>query len=182
MTIFVAQFMIDNVLRLLTNIYYSSQSAREWWNNMRMAKINSATSCVFGNLSFLLKVLGLTDISFDVTRKDQSDIPRDDSDRKKDAANVGRFTFDESPMFVPGATFLFVHLTALATSLFGDTSSVGFGEFLCSVWMVLCFWPFVRGLFAKGKYGSPSSTILKSACFALISVQLCRKINFEWLI
>ena len=173
MAIFVAQFLINNGLSVLMHIH-RTQSAREWWNKVRMAKISSATSKLFGNLSFLLKLLGISDISFDVTRKDQSDIPPDDSDRKEDAANVGRFTFDASPMFVPGTTFLFLHLTALATGLFGDTSNVGFGEILCSVLMVLCFWPFVRGLVGKGKYGIPSSTILKSASFVLIIVQLCK--------
>ncbi|EXB37859.1 Cellulose synthase-like protein H1 [Morus notabilis] len=154
-------------------------SARAWWNNQRMARIHSATSILFGVLSFLFELLGISEVVFEVTKKDQSDNSSDhdqDTNHKDDTSNnnVGRFTFDESPMFIPVTTFLFVHLTALALSLFGQHDEVGLGEFLSSVWTVLCFWPFVRVLFGKGKYGIPSSIVLKSAGFALIFVQLYR--------
>lgn len=178
MAILVARFLIQNLQSLRFFLRYGL-SARAWWNNQRTARIHSATSILFGVLSFLFELLGISEVGFEVTHKDQSDNSSDhdqDTNHKDDTSNnnVGRFTFDESPMFIPVTTFLFVHLTALALGLFGQHDEVGLGEFLSSVWTVLCFWPFVRGLFGKGKYGIPSSIVLKSAGFALIFVQLCR--------
>ncbi|GMN33198.1 hypothetical protein TIFTF001_044765 [Ficus carica] len=117
---------------------------------------------------------GNTEVAFEVTPKDSDDDHKDHDDASKNNAN--RFTFDESPIFIPGTTFLFVHLTALALSLFGhEHDKVGVGEYLYSVLMVLFFWPFVRELFGKGKYGIPLSVVLKSAGFAFILVHLCSK-------
>lgn len=172
--IFVARFLIQNLQDLC--IYHQcGQSVRAWWNNLRMAKINAATSMLFGFISFVLKLLGISNIVFEVTQK-ESDDSSDAADDNKDneAANAGRFTFDDSPLFVPAMTLLFVQFTALGFSLLDRTGlGLGFGEYLSSVWVVMCFWPFVRGVFGKGKYGIPLSTLLKSASFAFIFVHLC---------
>ena len=63
-------------------------------------------------------------------------------------AEAGRFTFNESPIFVPGTTILVVHLTALVVSLLKlqpplalDGYGLGLGEVFCSVYLVLSFWP-----------------------------------------
>ncbi|EXB37861.1 Cellulose synthase-like protein H1 [Morus notabilis] len=176
MLILVARFLFQN-LQQLCFFLRCGFSVRAWWNNVRTAKITSATATVFGVFSFLFKLVGISDVVFEVTQKDQSDNSSDEHSNHKDGTskNVGRFTFDESPMFIAGTTFLFVHLAALTLSLFGQHDEVGLGEFLSSVWTVLCFWPFVRGLFGKGKYGIPSSIVLKSAGFALFFVHLCRR-------
>lgn len=179
MVLLVARLLIQHLQSLRFNLQ-CGLSVRVWWNGLRIAKIYSATSFLFGFLCFLLKFVGISEVTFEVTRKDQPDFCDDqDSDDRKDhdvsKNNVGRFTFDESPMFIPGTIFLFVHLTALALSLFGhEHDKVGVGEYFYSVLMVLCFWPFVRGLFGKGKYGIPSSVVLKAAGFAFIFVHLCR--------
>ncbi|PON35109.1 Cellulose synthase [Parasponia andersonii] len=179
MVLFVAQCLIQN-LQILRSYHRCGQSVCAWWNNTRMGKINAATSMLFGVVSFVLNLVGISDIVFEVTHKESanSSTSTDATDNNKDnmAVNTGRFTFDKSPIFVPPTTLLFVQLTALGLSLLeGARDRVGLGEYLSSVWVVMCFWPFVRGLFGKGKYGIPLSTLLKSAVFALIFVHLCRQ-------
>ncbi|XVE78449.1 hypothetical protein DITRI_Ditri13aG0146100 [Diplodiscus trichospermus] len=145
-------------------------SIRSWWNNPRMGRITATSAYLFGLLSVILKLLGLADTVFDITRKDQSS-DGDDTD------NVTKFTFNGSAIFVPGTTLMLVHLIALLAlssrlpiSLVHGAHGVGIGEVFCSLWVVLCFWPFLKGLFEKGKYGIPSSTIVKSAALAFAFV------------
>ncbi|RVW97431.1 Cellulose synthase-like protein B3 [Vitis vinifera] len=117
--------------------------------------------------SVILKLLGLSETVFEVTKKDQSTTPGEGSDN-----DAGRFTFDGSLIFVPATTLLLVHLMALFTALLGLFDHVGIesriGEIICSVWVVLCFSPFLEGLFGKGKYGIPTSSISKSVALALL--------------
>ena len=138
-----------------------------------MSRINTVNAWLFGFLSVILKLLGISERVFEVTQKDQS---RDDASD----AEAGRFTFNESPIFLPGTTILVVHLTALVVSLLKlkpparDGHGSGLGEVFCSVYLVLCFWPFLKGLFGKGKHGIPLSTICKSAALVLLFLHLCR--------
>ncbi|XP_059452775.1 cellulose synthase-like protein H1 [Corylus avellana] len=171
--VLVAVFVIYN-LYTLSEYLRTGQSIRAWWNNQRMARIISMNACFFGFLSVMFKLLGISETVFEVTKKDQSsDVANDD--------NAGRFTFDESPIFVPGTTILLLHLTALIAIFFKlqppahDGHGSGLGEVLCSVWLVLCFWPFLKGLFGKGKHGIPMSTIFKSVALTLLFLHLCRK-------
>jgi hypothetical protein len=139
-----------------------------------MARITTMTAWFFGFLSVVLKLLGISETVFEVTEKDQSSDSTNDND-------AGRFTFDKSPVFVPGTTIFLVHLTALIVSLLKlqpiahDGHGSGPGEVLCSVWLLLCFWPFLKGLFGKGKHGIPISTICKSAALAIVFLHLCRR-------
>ena len=171
--VLVALFIIYN-LYTLSEYLRTGQSIRAWWNNQRMARITTMNAWFFGFLSVLLKFLGILENVFEVTKKDQSSDASNDDD-------AGRFTFNESPIFVPGTTILLLHLIALVVSLLNlqppanDRHGSGLGEVLCSVWLVLCFWPFLKGLFGKGKHGIPISTICKSAALALLFLHLCRK-------
>jgi uncharacterized membrane protein YhaH (DUF805 family) len=142
-----------------------------------MARITTMTAWFFGLLSVMLKLLGISETVFEVTKKDQSSDSTNDDD-------AGRFTFDESPIFVPGTTILLLHLIALVVSLWKlmqrpthDVHGSGLGEVLCSVWLVLCFWPFLKGLFGRGMHGIPISTIGKSAALALLFMHFCRRIT-----
>ncbi|KAL4620098.1 hypothetical protein ACB092_06G128900 [Castanea dentata] len=174
-------FYIAIVVFVIYHLYTLSEylraglSVRSWWNNQRMARITTMTAWFFGFLSVILKLLRISETVFEITKKDKSTSSNGAHD-----VDAGRFTFDESPIFVPGTTILMVHLTALVVSLLNlqppahDGLGSGLGEVLCSVWLVLCFWPFFKGLFGKGKHGIPLSTICKSAALVLLFLHLCR--------
>ncbi|XP_028122995.1 cellulose synthase-like protein H1 [Camellia sinensis] len=139
-----------------------------------MLRVTAMSAWLLGTFSVILKLLGLSDTVFEVTQKDQS-TGNDDNE-----ANAGRFTFDESPIFIPGTTVLLVNLTALAVRLLGfrlvasSGDGSGVGEVMCSVYVVLCFWSYLKGLFGKGKYRIPLSTIFKSGALVLLFVHLCK--------
>ena len=123
------------------------------------------------------KLLGISETVFEVTKKDQSTSTTDHDDVD---ANTGRLTFDESPVFVPVTALLLVQLIALAIAFLGlqppphGGHSSGVLEVFSSLWLVLCLWTILKGLFGKGKYGLPFSTILKSTGLAFLFVSLCR--------
>ena len=119
-----------------------------------------------------LEVLRISDTVFEVTLKDQS---------SNNDGDGGRFTFDASLIFVPGTAVLLLQLTALIMGFRGEcnyqwTMAQGWeGYCMCSIMVVLCFWPFLKGLFAKGKYWIPLSTTCKSAILALCFVLLVKR-------
>ncbi|XP_073099429.1 cellulose synthase-like protein H1 isoform X2 [Elaeis guineensis] len=171
-----ALFLISNIHSLI-EYFQCGLSARACWNNQRMHRIFAMTAWLFGLLAVLLKILGLSETIFEVTRKDQQS---DANDTDKDP---GRFTFDNSPVFVSGTAVLLVNMVALAVGLLrlhgpvDGGPSPGLGEFACSVWVVFSFWPFVRGLDGKGSYGIPWPVILKAAVLASLFMQFC---GFGW--
>jgi len=152
-------------------------SVKAWWNNQRMSRITpmNAGFCAF--LSVLLKKLRISETVFDITKKDLP--PTDDVGDDKDAA---RYTFDESLVFLPGTTILLLQLTAIMIKLLGMQAVVatkskkecGIGEIFCSVYLIICYWPFLKGLFETGKYRIPMSTIYKSTILTSLFVHLSR--------
>ena len=172
--ILVAVFVIYNLYTLLEYIQIGF-SIRSWWINQSMARIITMTSWTFGFLQAVLKLLVLSEVAFEITQKDGNN--DDNADE-----NAGKVTFDESPFFVAGMTVLLVQLVALATGLLGLQSppgggqGSGLGEVFCSALVVLWFCPFLVGLFRKGKYGIPFSTICKSAALSSLFVYLSKKI------
>ncbi|XP_024960826.1 cellulose synthase-like protein H1 [Cynara cardunculus var. scolymus] len=159
-------------------------SVRMWWNLQRMGRVNAMTALLSAWPSVILKLLGLSQTVFHVTPKDESSSDGDDNDD----ANAGRFTYDRSPTIVPGVVILLVNMTALVSGSWrlvkmGSredlTAVLGLGEVFCSVFVSLCFWEYLKGMFRNGKYGIPWSTIWKSASLALLSVQLCRR-SSQW--
>ncbi|EOX93250.1 Cellulose synthase-like B3, putative isoform 2 [Theobroma cacao] len=167
----IATFVTYN-LHTLREYLKAGLSIRAWWNNLRMGSITATSAYLFGLFAAILKLLRISETVFEVTQKDQS-CDGDDPD-------VTKFTFNESAVFVPGTTLLLVHLISLLClssklpTPVHDMHGVGLGEVFCSLWVVLCFWPFLNGLFERGKYGIPLSTILKSAALALLFVHFCR--------
>ncbi|XP_057457596.1 cellulose synthase-like protein H1 isoform X2 [Lotus japonicus] len=149
-------------------------SIRTWWNNQRMARITTTSAWFFGFVAILLKRLRISDTVFEITKKEHAYF-----DKVTDE-NAGRFIFNESPIFLPGTTILLVQLTALVMYWFGWQPTVRIGrgsgvcEVFCSAYLVACYWPFFKGLFRKGKYGIPLSTICKSVVLAFLFVHFCR--------
>ncbi|OMO85978.1 Cellulose synthase [Corchorus olitorius] len=147
-------------------------SIRAWWNNLRMGRIAAISAFLFGLFNLILKLLGISETVFEVTQKDQS------SDGDENTST--KFTFNKSAIFVPATTLVLVHLISLLAlplrleNPFRGAEGVGLGEVFCSLWVVLCFKPFLTGLFEKGKYGIRSSTIFKSAALATLFVHFCR--------
>ncbi|KAJ4730067.1 Cellulose synthase [Melia azedarach] len=170
----VALFVIYNLYTLSEYLRLGFR-IRSWWINQSMERITTMNAWLFALASFIIKFLGLSETVFEVTQKDQSN-----SDNNDGTINPEEFTFDKSPVFIPGTTILLVQLAALATALLGLQPEAhrgqgsGLGEFMCSFYLVACFWPIVKGLFRKGKYGIPFSTMCKSAVLAFIFVHLGR--------
>ncbi|XP_058779640.1 cellulose synthase-like protein H1 isoform X2 [Vicia villosa] len=143
-------------------------SITTWWNNQRMMRINTMSSWFFGFLTVLLKLLRISEPVFEITKKNES------------SSGDDRFSFNESSIFLLSTTILFVQLTSLVTSFFEYASRIrseleyGYGEVLCSAYLVVCYLPFLKGLFRTGKHGIPLSTIFKSAILSFIFVHLCK--------
>ncbi|KAJ7948132.1 Cellulose synthase [Quillaja saponaria] len=173
----IALFLIQN-LETLISCLRAGLSIRAWWNNMRMSKINAASSQLFGVLGVILKLLRLSETIFEVTQKDQF-TSNDGGDSTK--ADAGVFTFSGSPIFVPPTTLLLLQLRALVIAFLGlqppahGDHGAGLLEIMCSMWAVLCFWPFLKGLFGKAKQGIPFLTICKAAGLALIFLNLSKR-------
>lgn len=167
-------FMIYN-LYILSEYLRAGLSAREWWNNLRMWRGTAMNAFLFGAFSALLNLLGVSKTVFEITRKDQPNTPSistidENGNDKNNNAATGRFTFDDSPVFIPGTTVLLVNLIGLATWLLSGGS--GIEEVVCSLCVVLLLWAFLKGLFGKGKYGIPLPTLYKSGALSLLFVNL----------
>ncbi|XP_047181632.1 cellulose synthase-like protein H1 isoform X1 [Vigna umbellata] len=150
-------------------------SIRHWWNNQRMTIITTTTAWFIGFLSAMLKLAGISDTVFEITQKEFSS-----SDADEKYTDAGRFTFDESPAFVVGTTILLVQLAAILIRFLRLQQShsgngCGIGELISSTYVVVCYFPYLKGLFGSGKYGIPVSTICKSAILAFVFVHFCRK-------
>ncbi|KAK7324811.1 hypothetical protein VNO77_28666 [Canavalia gladiata] len=166
-------FMTCNISTLL-EYKKVGLSIRTWWNNQRMERITTMNAWFFGFLAIVIKRLRISDYGFEVTRKDQQSSSEGNNEK------AGEFIFNESPIFLPGTTILLVQLTALAIYWLGWQPPVrsghgsGIGEVFCSAYLVICYWPFLKGLFGKGKYGIPLSTICKSMVLAFLYVYFCK--------
>ncbi|KAJ7948134.1 Cellulose synthase-like protein [Quillaja saponaria] len=153
-------------------------SVRAWWNNTRMSKINAASSQLFAVLSVILKLLGLSETVFEVTQKGQF---TSNDEGNSTEADAGVITFNDSPIFVSPTTLLLLQLTALVLAFLGlqppahGSHGAGLLEIMCSMWVVLCFWPFLKGLFGKGKQGIPFLTVCKAAGLSLIFLHLSKR-------
>ncbi|KAI4363786.1 hypothetical protein MLD38_019957 [Melastoma candidum] len=161
-------FVTYNIFTLF-EYFQVGLSVRAWWNNHRMQRVTSACAWFFGVLGVVLKLLGVSQTVFEVTRKESS------APGEGEKVPDGKFTFDNSPLFISGTTLVLVELTALVMMVLGlrpqahGGSGTGIGEVICAVWVLLCFSIFVRGLLEK-KGGIPLPTVFKSAALATLFV------------
>jgi len=169
-------FFVSYKIYTISEYLSAGLSYRAWWNNQRMSRITrmNAGFCAF--VCILLKLLRISDTVFDITKKD---VPvRDDAEDDKDA---GRFTFDESLVFLSGTTILLLQLTIMFIKLLGlqplmpTHNGSGVGEIFCSIYLIICLWPFFRGLFEKGKYRIPFSLVSKSIILTWCFIHLCKR-------
>ncbi|RDY01531.1 Cellulose synthase-like protein H1, partial [Mucuna pruriens] len=158
----IALFLIYNVHTLLEYLTIGL-SLRHWWNNQRMCIIRTTTASFIGFISAMLKLSGISDTVFEITEKKNQTV----------GADSGRFTFDESPVIVAGTTILLVHLTAMLIKFWDSKNECGLGEFMASTYVVVCYWPYFKGLFGRGKYGIPLSTMCRSAVLAFVFLHFC---------
>ncbi|KAM0072862.1 putative cellulose synthase (UDP-forming) [Helianthus debilis subsp. tardiflorus] len=170
-------FVIYNVY-VLWELKRLGLSLRMWWNLQRMGRVIAMTSWFYGFISVMLKLMGLSKTVFEVTQKEHMS---NDGVGYHNDKNVNMFTFDKSPVFVPGVVILLVNMTALINSvlklskvdyseIWMEALGLELGEMFCSIWLLLCFWEFLKGLFGNGKHGIPSSSIWKSGVVALFLV------------
>ncbi|KAL2328376.1 hypothetical protein Fmac_021803 [Flemingia macrophylla] len=153
-------------------------SIRAWWNNQRMSRITPINAGLCAFVTLLLKLLRISETVFEVTKKELPPTKDVGDDRDE-----GKYTFDESLVFLPGTTILLLQLTGMIIKLLGlqppmscqNGSQCGLGEIFFSVYLIICYWPFLRGLFETGKYRIPLPTIYKSVILTCIFVHLCRK-------
>lgn len=116
------------------------------------------TAALFGFSGVLLKLLGISETSFEGTRKDQN-IYNSIND-----AEGGQFTFDSSALFVPAIALVIVHMVALigffiaVQPLAASGSESGLVEVVCSSRVLLSLMPFLKGIFKLGSYGIPWAT------------------------
>ncbi|CAD6260918.1 unnamed protein product [Miscanthus lutarioriparius] len=178
-------FVIPLALFLAYNAYNLGEykdcrlSARAWWNNHRMQRIVSSSAWLLAFLTVVLKTVGLSETVFEVTRKEQQSSSDGDAGDGADDADLGRFTFDSSPVFVPPTALAMLSIVAVAVGAWRVVAGAvpaaggpGAGELVCCGWLVLCFWPFVRGLVGRGSYGIPWSVRLKAALLVAAFVHL----------
>ena len=97
-------FIIYNFHQLL-QYKETCQSIKARWNNQRMGRVNTTCAWLFAVGNVVLKLLGVRETVFGITKKDTCC-----------EADLGDFTFDESPMFVSGTTILLIQLIALLMS------------------------------------------------------------------
>ncbi|XP_066345145.1 cellulose synthase-like protein H1 [Miscanthus floridulus] len=181
-------FVIPLALFLAYNAYNLGEykdcrlSVRAWWNNHRMQRIVSSSAWLLAFLTVVLKTVGLSETVFEVTRKEQQSSSDGDAGDGADDADPGRFTFDSSPVFVPPTALAMLSIVAVAVGAWRVVAGAvpaaggpGAGELVCCGWLVLCFWPFVRGLVGKGSYGIPWSVRLKAALLVAAFAHLCTR-------
>lgn len=179
-----AVFVIYN-LYTLSEYLRTGASVLAWWGAQKMQRITAVTAWLFGFFGVVTKLLGLSVPVFEITRKQpiEKETPKqvDQSTIISQSQGNGGLNFDESPLFVPATVVALVHLTALAMAVSGfqpppshGRAGSGWGEIACVVLVLHCFWPFVEGLFKRGRHGIPASTICKSAALSLLFVRCCK--------
>ncbi|KAF2292238.1 hypothetical protein GH714_017923 [Hevea brasiliensis] len=79
---YVALFLIY-ILYTISEYLETGLSIRAWWNRQRMTIITSTSAWLFAILSVILKILGISETVFEITRKEESTFT-DDGDAEED--------------------------------------------------------------------------------------------------
>ncbi|KAL1206392.1 Cellulose synthase-like protein B3 [Cardamine amara subsp. amara] len=157
-------------------------SVYSWYVSQSFWRIKTTCSWLFSIPDIILKLLGISRTVFIVTKKTmpetKSRFTSVPSQREDDCLDPdsGKFEFDGSLYFLPGTFILLVNLAALAgysmglqrLSNYGGGGGSGLAEACGCILVVMLFLPFLKGLFEKGKYGIPLSTLSKAAFLAVL--------------
>ncbi|KAL1220452.1 Cellulose synthase-like protein B3 [Cardamine amara subsp. amara] len=156
-------------------------SVYSWYVSQSFWRIKVTCSWLFSIPDVILKLLGISKTVFIVTKKTMPETksrstsgPSQQEDDCPDP-NSGKFEFDGSLYFLPGTFILLVNLAALVgysmglqrVSNYGGGGS-GLAEACGCILVIMLFLPFLKGLFEKGKYGIPLSTLSKAAFLAVL--------------
>ncbi|XP_048634168.1 cellulose synthase-like protein B3 [Brassica napus] len=164
-------------------------SVQSWYVSQSIWRIKATSCWLFSILDITLKLLGISKVVLIVTQKT---IPEsrsgsgDEPTQRIDhglSPSSGKFEIDGSLYFLPGTFIVLVNLAAIAGYWVGQQSwsckhgggGSGLAEACICVLVVIIFYPFLMGLFKKGKYGIPLSTLSKAvfltALFVVFSVR-----------
>lgn len=160
-------------------------SVTSWYGSQSFWRIKATCCWLFSILDVTLKLLGISKTVFIVTKKTMpatmsrsESRPSQGEDTDGPNSDSGKFVFDSSPYFMPGTFIMLVNLAALASFLVSlqwlshshNEGGSGMAEACVCVLVVVLFLPFLKGLFEKGKYGIPLSTLSKAAFLAVLFV------------
>lgn len=107
------------------------------------ARITTTNAWFLGILGILLKQLRMSNTGFELSRKNQPLLNESTNEN--------------------GGRFIIYWLEWQPQAKRGHGSGVT--EVFCSAYLVVCYWPFFKGVFGKGKYGIPLSTLCFFLCF-----------------
>ncbi|KAG7568615.1 Nucleotide-diphospho-sugar transferase [Arabidopsis thaliana x Arabidopsis arenosa] len=159
-------------------------SVQSWYVSQSFGRIKTTCSWLFSIFDIILKLLGISKTVFIVTKKTMPETKSGSGSEKSqgevDCPNKdsGKFEFDGSLYFLPGTFIVLVNLAALAGCSVGlqrlsprhGGGGSGLAEACGCVLVVILFLPFLKGMFEKGKYGIPLSTLSKAAFLAVLFV------------
>ncbi|CAN8247689.1 unnamed protein product [Cochlearia groenlandica] len=155
-------------------------SIQSWYISQSFWRIKATCCWLFSIFDIILKLLGVSKTVFIVTKKSVPGSSRPSQGDENDGpdSGSGKFEFDSSRYFMPGTIIVLVNLAALVGYSVGlhwlNLSHGGGGSGLaevCACGLVLMlFLPFLKGLFEKGKYGIPLSTLCKAYLLVVLFV------------
>ncbi|KAL1220610.1 Cellulose synthase-like protein B6 [Cardamine amara subsp. amara] len=152
-------------------------SVQSWYVSQSHLRILATCSWLFSIQDIILKLLGISKVGFIIAKKTMPETmttfesqpsQREDDGKKSD---LGKFEFDSSSHFIPGTFVMLVNLAALARFFVGLQWS-SLAEACGCILVVMLFLPFLKGLFEKGKYGIPLSTLSKAVFLTVLFVLL----------
>eukprot|EP00253_Pinus_taeda_P034993 PITA_34993 len=146
-------------------------SFKSWWNEQRMWMIKGVSSYLFALIQVVCKMLGLSEVGFEVTSK-----VVDDKAAKRYEEEMLEFGV-ASAMFVPPATLAIINLISLGRGLARITRE-GYQAFECMIlqlvlcsFIVIISYPIFEAMFMRNDKGRiPTSITVVSI---LVAVSAC---------
>ncbi|KAG2285776.1 hypothetical protein Bca52824_045380 [Brassica carinata] len=164
-------------------------SVQSWYVSQSIWRIKATSCWLFSILDITLKLIGISKVVLIVTQKTMPESRSGSGDEPPQridhglSPSSGKFEIDGSLYFLPGTFIVLVNLAAIAGYWVGLQSwsckdgggGSGSAEACICVLVVIIFYPFLMGLFKKGKYGIPLSSLSKAvfltALFVVFSVR-----------